>query len=395
MFFSLAAANLANLLCQLIIVRKLTVTDYGDFNSLLSVFMIISLPINALNTMVVKFASAYNHLGERTRADRFLTVVSTHMFFTGILFFAAYLVSGFYFKNYLNLDSIWPVYLTGAMLFATILLTVPLGGIQGFEKFKWFGVSLVASGVFKLLLVFIFLSLGWGLLGALGGYLASQLIVLFISVFPLRKSLFLKDERLDIRLYEKYNFVIPSLITLGCIGVLTNMDVIFVKHYFGSVEAGCYSVAQVIGKIVFFMPGAIYLVMMPRASGLHALEEDPRGLLRHSLKYTVILCFFVIAAYNIFPQIIMGILTGKVNNEIISLGRIFSVTMAFFSLVNMLSLYQLSVSRFNFLKWLVLFTCLQVSAILIFHVTLAQVLSVMLINAAVLFIISFKSAMRK
>lgn len=395
MFFSISLTNLANLICQIVIVRMLTVSDYGSFNSLISVFMIVSLPINAFNTMVVKFVSAYDHLGERRRANLLLTVVLRHMFFAGLLFLTTYLIFGFCFKAYLKLDSTLPVFLTGGMLFLTILLTVPQGGLQGFERFKWFSAALVSNGVFKLLLVFVFLSLGWGLLGALGGYLASQLAALFISLFPLREIFYLKGAHFDIGLMEKYKFVLPSFITLGCIAFLTNMDVIFVKHYFSAAQAGHYSVAQMIGKIVYFLPGAVYLVMMPRASGLHAQKKDSRHLLMRSLKYVVALCMAVIIVYNLFPRIVMGVLTSKVNDEIITLGRFFSLIMAFYSLVNSLFLYHLSVSRFNCLKWLILLTCLQVLAIAFFHTSLVQVLSIMLANSVILFIISFKSAIKE
>lgn len=395
MFFSMSLTNLANLICQIVIVRMLTVADYGAFNSLIAIFTLISLPINALNTMVVKFASAYNHLGERRRADFFLAVVWRHMFFAATIFLAAYLIFGFYFKAYLKLDSVLPVFLTGGMLFLTILSIVPQGGLQGFEKFKWLSATLVSNGVLKLLAVFFFLLFGWGLLGALGGYLASQLAALLICLFPLREIFYLKDADFDIDLKEKYKFVVPSFIMFGCIAFLTNMDVIFVKHYFSAVEAGHYSVAQMIGKIVYFLPGAVYLVMLPRASGLHAQKKDSRHLLMRSLKYVAALCLTVIIVYNLFPSIIMGALTNKVNDEIITLGRFFSFIMAFYSLVNSLFLYHLSISRFDYLKWLVSFTCLQVLAIAFFHASLVQVLSIMLANSVILFIISLKSAMRR
>jgi O-antigen/teichoic acid export membrane protein len=395
MFFAMSVANLANLLCQIVIVRMLTVADYGSFNSLLSVFMLVSLPINAINTMVVKFSSAYNHLDERRRADFFLATVFRHMFLAGLLFLAAYLIFGFAFKAYLKLDSVLPVFLAGGMLCLTILSTVPQGALQGFERFRWFGAALVSNSVSKLLLVFIFLALGGGLLGALGGYLAAIAVSLLVSLLPLKEIFYLKGPGPDIGLREKYRFVIPSFIMLGCIAFLTNMDVIFVKHYFSAAEAGCYSVAQMIGKIVYFLPGAVYLVMMPRASGLHARKEDSRHLMMRSLKYVGILCLAAIVVYNLFPRLVMGVLTNKVNDQIITLGRFFVVIMAFYSLVNSLFLYHLSISRFNCLKWLALFTCLQVLGIAFFHESLVQVLSIMLASSAILFIISFRSAFEK
>ena len=395
MFLSTSIANFVNLLYQLLIVRKLSVANYGIFNSLLSVFVIISLPLASLATMITKYASSYNNTGERTKADFFLFVLLRHMFVLGIFFAAIYLIFGFYFKTYLHLDSIFPVYLTGGMLFLTIMVTVTLGGLQGFERFGWFSTSAVANGLSKLLLAFLFLSLGWDLLGALGAYLASQIIALSINLFSLREVFSLKGTVPDINLKEKYRFAIPSLITLGCMALLTNIDVVFVKHFFSPIDTGYYSVAQLIGKMVLFIPNAVYIVILPRASGLSARRQDPTGVLKKGLKYTAFLCLSVIVVYNIFPQIILTILTGKTDTNIIFLGRLFSVTMAFFSLVFVLLLYQLSISKFKFLKPLILFSLLQILAILVFHISLAQVLFILLINSIILLILNLKSAMQE
>jgi hypothetical protein len=65
--------------------------------------------------------------------------------------------------------------------------------------------------------------------------------------------------------------------------------------------------------------------------------------------------------------------------------------MMFLSLVIILLLYQLSVSRFKFLKSLVALSLLQVLAIWVFHATLAQVLSVLILNGVLLFILNVRA----
>ena len=395
MLFSTSIVNLTNLLYQILIVRKLTVISYGAFNSLLSVFVIFSFPVASLSTMIAKFTSSYNNIGERKKADFLLLVLLRHMLFIGLFYLFIYLVFGFYFRNYLHLNSTLPIYFTGGMLFLAILSALTFGGLQGLEKFIWLSVTNVCSALLKLSLAFFFIVIGWDLLGALGAYLVSQMVGLLVGFFPLREIFRLKETMPDINLSEKYKFVIPSLVTLGCMSLLTNIDVVFVKHFFEPIEAGYYSVAQFIGKTAFFIAGAIYVVMLPRASGLHAQQKDSRLLLKRSLAYTAILCLFVIGGYNLFPKVILGLLTGKVNEQVIFLGRIFSITMTFFSLVSVLVLYQLSISRFKFLKTLVLFSFLQVLAILLFHTSLTQVLLILLSNSIILFILNLRLAMRE
>lgn len=394
MFVGASLASLANLLCQLVVVRRFTIADYGVFNSLVSFFAIISLPMASVGTMVAKFTASYNNLGEREKTDFFILTLLKHMFFIAALFLIVYLLFGFGFKNYLHLDSVLPIYIIGFMLPLTIISTVAVGAIQGLEKFIWLSLSNIIGSASKLILVFLFILLGWGLLGALWAFLLSQALALIVSFFPLSHIFYLKETRLDINLKEKYKFIIPSFIALACMAVLTNTDVVLVKHFFKPIEAGYYSVAQLIGKIVLFIPGAVYIVMLPAASGLHAREKDSRVILKKGLIYTAFLCISIAALYNIIPDIILGILAGKAGQEIIFLGRLFSVAMTFFSLLTTLLLYQLSVSRFGFLKWLALFSLLQILAILIFHATLSQILFILISNSAILFLLNLRSALK-
>ncbi|MDD5449044.1 MAG: oligosaccharide flippase family protein [Candidatus Omnitrophica bacterium] len=395
MFFGTSVVNVANLLYQVLVVRKLTIASYGAFNSLLSIFTVVSLPIVSLTAMIAKFVPYYNHLGEQKKANLFLFVLLKHMGVIAAIFLSVSLLFGLNVKNYLQLDSSMPVYFTGGILFLSIISIVVFGGLQGYENFLYLSIYNGFGSVLKLLLAFLFISLGWELLGVLGAYIIAQIASLGVGFFVLREIFYVKDTPLsDLDLRQKYKFAIPSLITFGCTAFLTNIDIILVKHFFDPILAGYYSVAQLIGKMVFFIPGAIYTVMFPHAAGLHAQNKDSRFLLLKSLGYTVLLCLCVVLAYNIFPEVFLKILTGKVNLEIIFLGRLFSIAMIFFSLLSVLLLYQLSVSKFMFLKSLVLFSMLQVLAILIFHAALSQVLFILLVNSLVLFVINLRSSLK-
>ena len=55
--------------------------------------------------------------------------------------------------------------------------------------------------------------------------------------------------------------------------VLTNIDLILVKHFFTPIEAGYYSIAQMVGKIILILPIPIVTVMFPKLSSLDGREE--------------------------------------------------------------------------------------------------------------------------
>jgi hypothetical protein len=126
--------------------------------------------------------------------------------------------------------------------------------------------------------------------------------------------------------------------------------------------------------------------MFPRVSGLNAKNLDTTLVLKKSLFYVFILSSMAIFFYNLFPGLVLKVLTGKVSPESIFLGRLFSISMSFFAALFILISYFLSLNDLRFLKYLIFFTICQFLAILFFHTSLAQVQLILCINAGLLFI---------
>ncbi len=83
----------------------------------------------------------------------------------------------------------------------------------------------------------------------------------------------------------------------------------------------------------------------------------------------------------------LKVLTGKVLPGSIFLGRLFSVSMSFFTLLFIIVTYFLSIKDLRFIKYLVVFSGLQALAIVFFHSNLIQVQWILCVNAALLFLI--------
>ncbi|MBU1869225.1 MAG: hypothetical protein KJ818_02025, partial [Candidatus Omnitrophica bacterium] len=150
---------------------------------------------------------------------------------------------------------------------------------------------------------------------------------------------------------------------------------------------GLYALGQVVGKIFLFLPAAVSLVMFPRTSGISAKNMSALPTLKKSLAYVSILCCSAFLFYNIFPDFVMKTLTGKIYPDSIMLGRLFGFSMSFFALLFLLITYFLSIKDFRFIKYLVIFTALQVLALFILHGNILQVQLVLCVNAVLLFVI--------
>jgi len=186
---------------------------------------------------------------------------------------------------------------------------------------------------------------------------------------------------------EVYQYLFPVGVTLLCFMVLTNIDLILIKHFFTPIEAGYYSVAQMIGKIILFLPIPVIMVMFPKLTALQSQGRAEEGLpiLRQSLMIALIFCGSAVFVGLLFPSLTIKVVSGKAYLECIPLVKFFCINMSLFSFIFILLYYHLSSHRRGFLYPLFFFTIGQTGFILVFHKTLTQVLLVMGITAVCLF----------
>lgn len=394
-FAGTTLVNIFNFLYQLLIAHRLSPTDFATFNSLLSIFMLLSSPLGTLQMAVTKYVSGFNAqkatgkvrflLSDLFRKSAVLSAITLLIFW----FACAPLL------KFLKIPSLSSGYLLALLLASAWLAPVFAGGVQGLELFGWLASSTVISGGLKLGLASIFIILGFNIAGALGALLASNVIIFILLYFPLRGYLTLNPKIEEVNYKEILWYLFPVAISYFCFTALVSFDIVMVKYYFSAQDSGLYSLAQMIGKVFFFLPGAISIVMFPRTSGLKAKNMDTVSTLEKSLLYVFILSAAAIVFYNIFPGFVLKVMTGKVYETSIFLGRIFSVSMSFFALLFILISYFLSIKDLRFIPYLVFFTVLQFVAIGIFHQNLFVVQYILCLNSIILFLVHLLLLKRK
>jgi len=412
-FFGTSIVNLLNLLYQILIAHRLSPQDFAAFNSLLSIFMLISVPSGTLQVAIVKYSAEFNAQNQIVKLRILLSNLLRKTVTLAIITFFIFYLSSFYILDKLKITSISSGFILAILLALSWISPVFLGGIQGLELFKWLMSVSVITGVLKLFLAFIFILLGFNIAGALGAFLVSGIIGLVIYYFPLKDLLYFKnvhdginplrntafssiEDKISngVNFKEFFLYLFPVVISSFCFISLVSLDMVLVKYFFSSNESGFYSLAQMVGKIFLFLPGAISIVMFPKIAGLNAKNMDTATTLKRSLLYAGILCIIASLVYNLFPSFILKILTGKVFSTPIILGRLFSISMSFFTLLYILIAYFLSKRDLHFLKYLISFTALQLLAIILWHKSLIQVQSILCINAILLFFVHLLLAYR-
>jgi len=238
----------------------------------------------------------------------------------------------------------------------------------------------------------------------MGAIAISYIMTAFLSLFMLWMHLPKKNGGIHVErtledpdpsfITEVYQYFLPVGITLLCFMILTNVDLILVKHFFPPIEAGYYSIAQMVGKIILFLPIPVVMVMFPKLSSLEGQEKKAHSILTQSLVAALLFCVVAVLFGLLFPSLIIRVLSGKIYLECIPLVRLFCVNMTFYSLVLILLYYHLSTHQRKFLYPLFFLTLVQISLMLFFHKTLMQVLIIMGIVSASLLSVNLYWAYR-
>jgi len=408
MFLAVTILNILSLLYQLYMVRNLNPINYGVLNTLFSVLMIVSIPSGTLQTVVTKFISTFYAINHHERINLLLRSFVKKASVFGLLIFLILILGSRSICSFLQITSPWLIIILGVTTFFSIILPLTQGGLQGLQRFGYLGLIMITNGSLKLLLGVIFVSIGFGVIGAMSALAISTFIALLLSfimlasvlprplvLIPESSQLKLNSPDPEMNFSEIYRYFYAVATVFLCFVVLTNIDVVLVKHFFKPLEAGYYSIAQMVGKIILFLPIAITLVMFPKTSELHAQAKATSHILKKSLLYVGALCGTAALICLLFPGLIIRLLSGEEHLHCIPLARIFSVTMVFFALVYVLLFYHLSIHRLGFIYSLVLLTVLQFLAIILFHQSLSQVLYIMCGNAVLLFLINAYLAFKR
>ncbi|MDD4895039.1 MAG: oligosaccharide flippase family protein, partial [Candidatus Omnitrophica bacterium] len=370
----------------LLLAHNLSSIDFAGFSSLLAIFTLISSPLTTLQTAIAKYTAEFNAHNQAQKIQALLaSLIRKTLFLGGITFIIFYFLSP-YIINILKISSVSSGYILALLIAFCWITPILTGSLQGLELFKWLVSQSLISGAAKLIFAFIFIKLGFNIAGALGAFLVSGLIGIIIAIPPLKNLLSFKPIKDGIKLKEFFLFLGPVAASSFCFIALVSVDMILVKYFFKPIDAGFYSLAQILGKIFLFLPGAIAVVMFPKTAGLKARNMNTGSTLNRSLLYAFILCIIVNLGYNIFPSLTLRILTGKVFDESIMLGRLFGISMSFFALLFILINYFLSIKDLRFIKYMILSVLLESFAIILLHRTLIDVQLILCINSVLLFL---------
>jgi len=355
--------------------RKLGPVDYGVFGGLLSLVYLITVPFNTIQTSISNFVARFSVKKEEGKIHYLVKASLKKLTIYGILGVFGFFVFIPFLANFLHVGKM-PLFVLSFFILFALLLPVIRGVLQGTQQFKHLGFNLMLEGIVKLVGGILLVSWGWGVGGAVGAFVLAYAIPLAFGFFPL-KNIF-KEPKQSFETKEVYKYSFPVILMLLSLTAFYSLDVILVKHFIDSVQAGYYAALSLLGKTIFFASFSIVQVMFPKVVSLHAEKKPTKHVFYKSFLLVLLICASAVALFSIFPSFFVKLFFGNAYMMITNYLVPFSLFISSLSLVAVLSFYQVSLSKKKFIFLLFFFNILEIVLLSIFHSSLLQVIYILL-----------------
>lgn len=312
LFVLMMACNIMNYFFQIILGRLLNdVVQYGTMNALLSVLNIVSLPVAVIALIVSKYVaeltktSAYGEIkGFIKSAGKYISILVLGVVITGIII-------GKPIGRYMHIDRADLLIIIIVSAAISYLIQIVAGYFQGEKNFFSYGVYNLVAPVVKIIFCLVLSMLGYRLFGISISILLSNIFAIIIGYIWL-KVLFRNITEEPVRLKKKGILVFSYSAIMMNVGVtlLNNVDMLLIKHYFAD-DAGYYSVASVLGKLVLYFTNAIVVALFPFVVEKSNDGEGTFAMLKKALVYGTTIAVTASFALNIFSNLIIKIMYGN------------------------------------------------------------------------------------
>lgn len=383
MTLSMVIARFFGYLFQIYVARALGPEDYGVFGSLFASFMILTIPVGTVQTVISRYTSEYKVEGDYSKVKLLMISAFKKLSKISLIGFVLMVIMSIPFAIFLKMPNPVPIIILGITLFFTFTSPIFRGALQGLQNFKWLAIINVSQTFFKLLFGILLISMGFGLNGAIFAFSFGYLIPLFLNLVPLYSIFKVNNVNVNFSGIYRYSYLV--LIATGILTFMQNIDVILVKHLFTSYEAGIYSAISNVGKAIFFLGTGLSASLFPKVSEFRNNSQASLGLLKKGIFSLSILSIVFIVGCFLFDKIIVNILFGLSYTEGAFLLPYFSIALSFLGLTSVLIYYLIAKKDFKFLYSFLIIPVVQVICIYIFHQSLMDI--VLILN--VFFIMAF------
>lgn len=374
--------SVVNFAYNMITARLLGPTDFGHASVAVTLLLLASSITLAFQLVCAKFVARNQSIAGKRSVIRNLgrqAWLVSSMVAVGLALFSGMLT------RYLNLPTRSIVLLLALGIWFYIPLGVRRGAMQGTYAFSRLasnflievGVKFVGAIVFIEFLLHA--SIAQTILGAVAGLALSVLVAYFVSrPAPLTGAAEAEAQPSQC-IPASFQEGMQAIVFFVGQVLITNTDMILVKHFFAPREAGLYAAIALAGRVLYFAAWSVVSAMFPVTAGTHK-RDNKLSILAIPLATVLMISALFVTITAIFPHLIMRTLYGEAfYTPVEGLLSLYAASTGMYALSVVLIAYEMS-RRIANTAWLqLLFSGLIVSGIYFFHEDLKQVVIVQLV----------------
>jgi len=366
-----------NFLYHFVIGRMLGPADYAALVALISVFATVTAPMGVSQTLLADVTARLLVLGGAGEIRHLLQRIAGGLAVLAVLVVGGMALASGQLSQFMHLLSPVPVVVLALAVGPALLLPALTGVLQGWQDFRGMSLAGLLGSAARLAAGVGFVWLGFGVSGAMAGFVAAGLAPAGLALFLLGRRLNVPPQPAAITREELMRFSLQvALASLG-FAALTNADVVFARRFFAPEQAGYYSAAATLGKIVLFLPGPVAMLMFPKSSARHAAGESRGSMIRKSALGTLGLSLAVVGVLAIWPAGIVKLLFGADFAQAGQWVGLYGVAMTGTALVNLFMAHYLAAHDHRFVLVLLGFVAAQLVCLtLLPHTPLVYILVV-------------------
>lgn len=380
---SVIIVNGGNYLYNLLLGRILGPEEFADAALLITFLLVLSFVAMTFQLSTAKFSVIF----EKEIFKSFINITYKYSSITGIIFGVLIILFSKQLQVLFNTQSSAMFTIFGIGVPIYFIMSVNRGIFQGSKKFDRLAITYQGEMLSRLTITLILIytaSLQSSTLVALG-----IAISFLFGLLPFRSR--------DIEITKKHKlpsaeskyvvkfFMLTAFYEFTQI-IINNSDILMVKHYFETYEAGLYASLALIGRVVYFVAWMFVMLLLPKVVQKQKDGESHAPILFKYVFYITLLSASIVLGCYLFPELVINIMFGPEYVSVAPLLWKYAIATSLFAISNIFAYYFLSLDQYIPVILSALLGASQVVLIIFFHDTLSDIVIMQIIAMAILLI---------
>ncbi len=381
---SVLVVNGGNYLYNLILGRVLGPAQFADAAVLITFLLVLSFIAMTFQLVTAKFSVLF----ENNVLKNFIARVYKQALVVGILLGTLIIVFASQLQYLFNTSSANMFVIFGSGVPLYFLMSVNRGSYQGKKAYKSLSMTYqteMLSRLFITLVIILLFNIKSSWVIATGILLSFGFGLFPFKTKPLNFKKIVPLEKHYSKQIKRF-FLLTAFYELTQI-IISNSDILLVKHYFESYEAGLYASLALIGRIVYFIAWMFVMLLLPAVVELQKEGKDTASVLFKYVGYIAAISAIIILVCLSCPELIINLLFGEAYIAMAPLLWKYAVATSMFAVSNIFAYYYLSLDKYVPVIISGIFGILQVVLVIFFHDSLDEVVHMQIVAMVLLLII--------